>query len=59
MAGHVSAEPGHRLLLQKIGKAPLLDLGLSLGAATGATAALGLIKLACEVHGGTALEDQA
>ena len=59
MAGHVSAEPGHRLLLQKIGKTPLLDLGLSMGAATGAAASLGLIKLACEVHGGTATQDQA
>src|SRR5437870_302659 len=27
VAGHVSAEPGHRLLLDKLGKRPLLDLG--------------------------------
>ena len=59
MAGHVSAEPGHRLLLQRIGKVPLLDLGLYLGAATGAAAALGLVRLACDVHQGSATQDQA
>ena len=57
MAGHVSAEPGHRLLLAKIGKVPLLDLGLSQGAGTGAAAALGLVKLACDVHAGCATQD--
>lgn len=59
IAGHVSAEPGHRRLLEKLGKPPLLDLGLRLGEGTGAAAALSLVKLACEVHGGMATFDEA
>lgn len=47
VAGHCSAEPGHRLLLEKLGLDPLLDLGLRLGEASGALAAIPLIKLAC------------
>lgn len=46
VAGHCSAEPGHRLLLEKFGKLPLLDLGLRLGEASGALAAVPLIRLA-------------
>ena len=46
LAGHCSAEPGHRLLLDKLGKPPLLDLGMRLGEASGALAAVPLIKLA-------------
>jgi nicotinate-nucleotide--dimethylbenzimidazole phosphoribosyltransferase len=54
VAGHVSAEPGHRRLLDKIGKCPLLDLGMRLGEASGATLALGLLKAAAACHGGMA-----
>jgi nicotinate-nucleotide--dimethylbenzimidazole phosphoribosyltransferase len=46
IAGHRSAEPGHRLLLDRLGKEPLLDLGLRLGEGSGALAALPLIALA-------------
>jgi nicotinate-nucleotide--dimethylbenzimidazole phosphoribosyltransferase len=46
VAGHCSGEPGHRLLLDKLGKLPLLDLGLRLGEGSGALAALPLIRLA-------------
>jgi nicotinate-nucleotide--dimethylbenzimidazole phosphoribosyltransferase len=46
LAGHCSGEPGHRLLLDKLGKAPLLDLGLRLGEGSGALAAVPLVKLA-------------
>lgn len=46
-AGHVSPEPGHRKILDRLGKAPLLDLGLRLGEASGAMAAVPLVKAAC------------
>ena len=46
IAGHCSGEPGHRLLLDKLGKAPLLDLGLRLGEGSGALAAVPLVRLA-------------
>ncbi|HEX5596272.1 MAG TPA: nicotinate-nucleotide--dimethylbenzimidazole phosphoribosyltransferase [Micromonosporaceae bacterium] len=46
LAGHCSGEPGHRLLLDRLGKPPLLDLGLRLGEASGALAAVPLLRLA-------------
>jgi nicotinate-nucleotide--dimethylbenzimidazole phosphoribosyltransferase len=46
LAGHSSEEPGHRLLLDKLGKPPLLDLGLRLGEGSGGLAAVPLVKLA-------------
>src|SRR5437763_6107071 len=54
VAGHVSAEPGHRRLLDRIGKPALLDLGMRLGEASGATLALGLLKAAVACHAGMA-----
>lgn len=47
IAGHVSAEPGHRLLLDRLGLDPLLDLGMRLGEGSGALAAVPLVRLAC------------
>jgi nicotinate-nucleotide--dimethylbenzimidazole phosphoribosyltransferase len=46
IAGHRSPEPGHALLLSKLGKEPLLELGMRLGEASGALAALPLVRLA-------------
>ena len=46
IAGHCSSEPGHRLLLEKLGKQPLLDLDLRLGEGSGALLALPLVRLA-------------
>lgn len=45
-AGHLSPEPGHAMLLEKLGKYPLLDLGMRLGEASGALVAIPLVKLA-------------
>ena len=46
LASHVSAEPGHRRLLEWLGKAPLLDLDLRLGEGSGALLAVPLIRMA-------------
>ncbi|TCT02252.1 nicotinate-nucleotide--dimethylbenzimidazole phosphoribosyltransferase [Aquabacter spiritensis] len=54
LAGHVSAERGHRLVLEKIGLSPLLDLGMRLGEGTGGGLALGIVKAAVACHKGMA-----
>ena len=46
IAGHRSSEPGHALLLERLGKRPLLDLDMRLGEGSGALATIPLIKLA-------------
>lgn len=51
---HRSAEPGHRRLLEHLGKAPLLDLGMRLGEASGATLAIAIVKAALACHNGMA-----
>ncbi len=51
---HRSAEPGHAKLLDAIAKAPILDLGMRLGEATGAVLALGVLKGAVACHTGMA-----
>jgi nicotinate-nucleotide--dimethylbenzimidazole phosphoribosyltransferase len=50
IAAHCSAEPAHRKLLAKIGKVPLLDLGMRLGEASGAAIAAGIVKAAVNCH---------
>jgi nicotinate-nucleotide--dimethylbenzimidazole phosphoribosyltransferase len=54
LVAHVSAEPGHRRLLQAIGKPALLDLGMRLGEASGAALAISLVKAAIACHTGMA-----
>lgn len=54
LAGHVSAEPGHRKLAAALGLAPLLDLGMRLGEGSGAAVALGVLKAAVACHAGMA-----
>ncbi len=57
--GHVSAEPGHRLLLDKLGKTALLDLDMRLGEATGAVLAVGILRGAVACHTGMATFEEA
>lgn len=52
IAGHVSAEGAHREVLRRLGKEPLLDLGLRLGEGTGAALAYGIVKAALACHAG-------
>jgi nicotinate-nucleotide--dimethylbenzimidazole phosphoribosyltransferase len=54
LVAHLSAEPGHRHLVERLGKAPLFDLGMRLGEATGATLALAVLKAAAACHNGMA-----
>jgi len=54
IVGHVSAEPGHRALLARLGKQPILDLGMRLGEGTGAALAVQIIKSAVACHTGMA-----
>ena len=51
---HRSAEPAHGALLERLGKAPLLDLGMRLGEASGAVVAAGVVKAAVAAHNGMA-----
>jgi len=57
--GHRSAEPGHERVLQALDAAPLLALDLRLGEASGALAALPVLRLACALHGEMATFSQA
>lgn len=54
MAAHVSAEPGHRLLLERLAMPPLLDLNMRLGEASGAALAVNIVKAAAACHNGMA-----
>lgn len=59
LAGHVSGEQAHAVLLERLGKAPLLDLGLRLGEGSGAALAINIVKAALACHSGMATFDQA
>jgi nicotinate-nucleotide--dimethylbenzimidazole phosphoribosyltransferase len=54
LAGHVSAEAGHRALLDELGLQPLLDLGMRLGEASGAAVAALILRAALACHTGMA-----
>jgi nicotinate-nucleotide--dimethylbenzimidazole phosphoribosyltransferase len=52
LAGHRSPEPAHAALLDHLGLDPVLDLQMRLGEASGAVAALAVLKLAAAAHDG-------
>jgi nicotinate-nucleotide--dimethylbenzimidazole phosphoribosyltransferase len=51
---HRSAEAAHALVLERLGKVPLLDLGMRLGEGTGAALAAGIVRAAVATHTGMA-----
>lgn len=50
-ASHLSAERGHRLMLEQLKLAPVFDLQLRLGEGTGACLLMGLIEAAVKIMG--------
>jgi nicotinate-nucleotide--dimethylbenzimidazole phosphoribosyltransferase len=54
LAGHRSAESGHRLLLEELRLNPLLDLGMRLGEGSGAAVAVLVLRAALACHIGMA-----
>lgn len=59
LAGHMSAESGHRLLLEELALRPLLDLGMRLGEGSGAALAVFVLRAALACHTGMATFAQA
>jgi len=49
IAAHLSAEGGHKIMLEHLGLSPLLDLGMRLGEGTGAALGIFLSETACKV----------
>jgi nicotinate-nucleotide--dimethylbenzimidazole phosphoribosyltransferase len=49
IASHVSAENGHRIALEKLGKKAILDLNLRLGEGTGAVLAINLVEAGVKI----------
>ncbi len=54
IAGHVSAEAGHRALLDELKLKPVIDLAMRLGEASGAAVALAILRAALACHTGMA-----
>ncbi len=49
-AAHNSVEKGHRLMLERMGLEPILDMGLRLGEGTGAALAITLIEAGLRIY---------
>jgi nicotinate-nucleotide--dimethylbenzimidazole phosphoribosyltransferase len=58
-ASHLSAERGHRLILEELKLAPVLDLQMRLGEGTGACILMGLIESAVRIMGEMATFESA
>jgi len=56
---HLSAEPGHRVVLDALGLEPVLELDMRLGEGTGAALAIGIMGAACAMMRGMATFDEA
>ncbi|MFZ5790228.1 MAG: nicotinate-nucleotide--dimethylbenzimidazole phosphoribosyltransferase [Pseudomonadota bacterium] len=54
LVAHVSAEPGHKRLLEAIDKKALVDLGMRLGEASGAALSVAILRAAVACHTGMA-----
>jgi len=54
LAAHVSAENAHAEALRRLGKMPLLNLGMRLGEGSGAALAVGIVRAAVACHNGMA-----
>jgi nicotinate-nucleotide--dimethylbenzimidazole phosphoribosyltransferase len=52
LPGHLSAEVGHRALLEMLGLKPLLDLGMRLGEGSGAALAVSVLRAAVACYSG-------
>ncbi len=50
VAGHMSAEPAHRRLLQRLGLTAVLDLAMRLGEGSGAAVAAQVVRAAAATH---------
>ena len=59
IAGHVSAEGAHADVLRRLGKKPLLDLGMRLGEGSGAALSIGIIQAALACWKGMATFESA
>ncbi|MBN2654727.1 MAG: nicotinate-nucleotide--dimethylbenzimidazole phosphoribosyltransferase [Nitrospirae bacterium] len=49
-AAHSSVEPGHKVMLEKIGLKPILDLNMRLGEGTGAAVAMMVIEAGLKIY---------
>ena len=59
LVGHLSAEPGHKRLLDAMDKTAILDFDMRLGEGSGAALALGIVRSALACHAGMATFAQA
>jgi nicotinate-nucleotide--dimethylbenzimidazole phosphoribosyltransferase len=59
LPSHLSVEPGHVIVLDELGLAPVLDLDMRLGEGTGCALAMGIIDAACRMMSGMATFKEA
>jgi nicotinate-nucleotide--dimethylbenzimidazole phosphoribosyltransferase len=59
LAAHRSVEPGHAIVLDRLGLSPILELDLRLGEGSGAALAIPIIRAAARICGEMATFEQA